>query len=217
MYTLRLYHDTISFVAKPYDLEAQHSILYVQKGSVVINERNAKYDEALYCRDVAKVKPTTEGTVIWRWELVRTDAANNLAKGEGIESHLVMSRRVRMFELAPHTKWVFRLDMIFNNEGSTGLHSHPGSGIRCLVSGNLHVRGRVGEESDNTKQGDAWYEEGSYPIISTTDDGDTSAFLRGIILPYEYSQFPDTAVWIEGAKSVKSDWKLFTQMIITLI
>jgi hypothetical protein len=100
---------------------------------------------------------------VWRWELVRTDAANNLARGDGVSSCLRMSRRVRMFELVPTSKWLFRLDCIYNNRGSTGLHSHPGSGIRCMLAGHLRVESEKGECSDNRLTGDCWYEEGSYP------------------------------------------------------
>ena len=121
-----------------------------------------------------------------------------------------------MFELTPRTKWLFRLDCIYDNQGSTGLHSHPGSGIRCLLSGNLHVRSSIGEESDNIRQGDCWYEEGSYPIVSTTDKGTTSSFLRGMVLPMEYAEYPDTAMWIEGKKSVISSWKSYAQEVVRL-
>ncbi len=62
------------------------------------------------------------------------------------------------------------------------------------------MRGVIGECSDNTKTGDAWYEEGSYPIISTTYGDEPAAFLRGMILPVEYDEYPDTAMWIEGRK-----------------
>ena len=72
------------------------------------------------------------------------------------------------------------------------------------------------ECSDNTKTGDAWYEEGSYPIISTTYGDEPAAFLRGMILPVEYDEYPDTAMWIEGEKKVQSSWKNYSQQVIML-
>ena len=127
--------------------------------------------------------------------------------------HWKKSAHVRII---PQNKMAFQTDCIYDNLGSTGLHSHPGSGIRCLLKGNLHVRGVIGESSDNEKEGDAWYEEGSYPIISTTYGDDPAAFLRGMVLPVEYDQYPDTAMWIEGSKSVQSSWKGYAQQVVML-
>jgi hypothetical protein len=217
MYTLRLYHDWFGPNARTIpDLEGQHSIVYIYQGSAAVNGRLHQRDTAAYSPDVTAIEAGPDGARVWRWELVRTSEPNNLAQGEGIKSHLRMSRRIRMFELVPTSKWLFRLDAILNNEGSTGLHSHPGSGIRCMIEGHLRVESEKGECSDNWHAGDAWYEEGSYPLVSTSDEGEKATFLRGMVLPPEYIRYPDTAVWIEGNKSCKSDWKAYAQNIVTL-
>ncbi len=218
MYTLRLYHDSyIPNSCAEEDLEAQHSILYVFKGSALVNGLKVEEDNAVYSKDVTSVEALGQGAVVWRWELVRTEDPNNLAWGEGVTSRLRMSRRIRMFELVPTSKWLFRLDCIYNNRGSTGLHSHPGSGIRCLLRGHLRVESDKGESSDNRLPGDCWYEEGSYPLISTSDPGETADFLRGMVLPPEYARYPDTAVWIEGKKTCESEWKCYVQEVVTLL
>jgi hypothetical protein len=218
MYTLRLYHDSYApGSVTDEDLEAQHSIAYVLDGSATINGQALGADEALYCKDNSAVEAGPDGAIIWRWELVRTEEANNLAWGDGVTSRLRMARRIRMFELVPTSKYLFRLDSIRNNRGSTGLHSHPGSGIRCMLDGHLRVESDKGESSDNSLTGDCWYEEGSYPLISTSDEGETANFLRGMVLPPEYDKYPDTAVWIEGSKTCYSEWKGYTQMVVTLL
>ncbi len=216
MYTLRLYHDRFESNAVSKDLEAQHSIVYVLEGSISVGTQTLGKDSAAYFHDVMPMAAGAAGATVWRWELVRAADPNNLASGEGIVSHLRMSRHIRMFELVPTSKWLFKLDCIVDNEGSTGLHSHPGSGIRCLLSGDLTVVSEKGECSENEKPGDCWYEEGAYPLISTTRPGNKATFLRGMILPPEYSNYPDTAIWIEGKKTCKSDWKLYAQRIVTL-
>ena len=217
MYTLRLYQDHFGPNTKTItDLEAQHSIVYIHEGSATVNGQLLKEDTAVYSRDVTTIEAGPNGAQVWRWELVRTGEPNNLAQGGGIKSHLRMSRRIRMFELVPTSKWLFRLDSIVDNEGSTGLHSHPGSGIRCMLEGHLRVESEKGECSDNRQPGDAWYEEGSYPLVSTSDAGEKATFLRGMVLPPEYIKYPDTAIWIEGAKSCKSDWKSYVQNVVTL-
>jgi hypothetical protein len=218
VYTLRLYQDVFepNAQADP-DLEAQHGIAYVHKGSATVNRQGLSSDSALISRDVLSVVAGPEGVSLWRWELVRTNEPNNLACGGGIDSRLIMARRIRMFELVPTSKWLFRLDSIIDNEGSTGLHSHPGSGIRCMIEGHLRVESDKGECSDNWRAGDAWYEEGSYPLVSTSDPGEKATFLRGMILPPEYAQYPDTAIWIEGAKTCTSGWKSYVQSVVTLL
>ena len=191
-------------------------MVYIYQGTADVNGQLLEKDTAVYSPDVTTIEAGPNGARVWRWELVRTSEPNNLGHGEGIKSHLHMSRRIRMFELVPTSKWLFRLDAILNNEGSTGLHSHPGSGIRCLLEGHLRVESEKGECSDNWHPGDAWYEEGSYPLVSTSDKGEKAAFLRGMVLPPDYIKYPNTPVWIEGKKSCKSDWKGYVLKVVTL-
>lgn len=226
MYSLRLFQDTIPQGVEVKPIICQHQIIYVYKGKIELNGQIVEEDSALYAQDSARIT-AIEDSIIWRFQLLRTSQPLDYAYGDGVVgSVLKMDRRVRMFDLQPRSQWLFRLDCIYDNVGSTGLHSHPGSGIRCLKSGELHVRGRVGEESDNVRPGDAWYEEGSYPIVSTSyvpdgqheaDPNNPSDFLRAMVLPVEYAEYPDTAMWIEGAKEVQSSWKSYSQQIVRLL
>lgn len=218
MYTLRLYHDRYAPGAKPTaDLKAQHSNVYIFDGSASINGSLLKKDEAAYAKDVLQIEAGPEGAAVWRWDLVRTNEPDNIAQGEGTISRLKMSRRIKMFELVPTSKWLFRLDAITDMMGSTGLHSHPGSGIRCMIEGQMRVESDKGECADNRHSGDCWYEEGSYPLVSTTDPGNVANFLRGMVLPPEYDRYPDTAIWIEGEKKCSAGWRNYVQNIVTLI
>lgn len=225
MYSLRLFQDFIPSGVEISPIRCQHQILYVYRGTVTVNDLVVAADHAQYAQDCSRVAAQTD-SIVWRFQLLRTSEPLIYAAGDGVRSILKMDRPVRMFDLQPRSQWLFRLDCIYDNVGSTGLHSHPGSGIRCLKSGELHVRGRVGEESDNVKPGDAWYEEGSYPIVSTSympdgiqkpDPANPSDFLRGMILPPEYAEYPDTAMWIEGEKAVQSSWKSYSQQIVRLL
>jgi len=216
MYSLRAIHDFIPAGVKLEPIEVQHAILYVLEGEAEINGETVGQDAAFYVFDIANIRALGKDTKIWRFELTPSEDAVVYAKGEGATSVLKMRRDVKMFEMMPRQQWLFRLDSIYGNTGSTGLHSHPGSGIRCLLSGNLHVRGTLGEESDNVKLGDCWYEEGCYPIVSSTWGDDPTAFLRAMVLPVEYAEYPDTAMWIEGEKVVKSSWKSYSQQVVRL-
>jgi len=217
MYTLSLYHDFYRGNVTC-DLQVQHAILYVLKGAAEINGISVAANEAVYGTDLITIK-TTADTTIWRYEIAPTSCGSNIITALGVVSHLKMALRPRMFELAPRTRWLFRLDTIIKFKGSTGLHSHPALGIRCLVEGGMRIESKitVAEESYSNKQGDVWYEEGSYPIISTADDGGVT-FLRGMILPAEYVDFGETATWIEGVdKKPEFTWKLYKQQVVTLI
>lgn len=217
MYLLKLFHDELASNAEVTPgLETQHTIIYVYKGSAVINGKTVSADSAVYAEDFATIKAGPQGATLWRWELVPETNPIHLVNGKGVSSVLRISRKVKMFELFPTGKWLFRLDCIVDNEGSTGLHSHPGSGIRCMINGQLRVRSEKGESSDNTRPGDCWYEEGAYPLVSTTDPGNKATFLRGMVLPPDYDKYPDTAIWIEGTKPCKSGWKNYFQKVINL-
>jgi len=170
-YLLKLFRDELASNSEVTPgLESQHTITYVWKGSVTVNGELIEADSAVYSEDFAAIKAGPEGAILWRWELVPECDPLHLLQGKGVNSILRIARKVRMFELVPTSKWLFRLDCIIDNQGSTGLHSHPGSGIRCMLNGQLRVRSDKGESSDNCEPGDAWYEEGSYPLVSTTDE-----------------------------------------------
>ena len=196
MYRLELFHDNLSPNAKA-ALQAQHSIIYDLKGSVTINGVGVPADSAVYAGDVAVIEACAEGATLWRWELVREADPLHLLGGRGVTSSVRMAREIKMFELVPTSKWLFRLDIIREAEGSTGLHCHPGSGIRCLLSGEFRVESQKGESSESRSPGDAWYEEGAYPLVSTAPPGVKTTFLRGMVLPPEFLNYGETATWIE--------------------
>lgn len=216
MYLLKLFHDDL-LPNSSVLLQAQHSIVYLRKGSATINGDVAPADSAVYAGDVVTMTAGPQGATLWRWELAPKADTLHLLTGDGVSSSLRMSRRIKMLELVPTSKWLFRLDSIIESEGSTGLHSHAGSGIRCLVSGKFHVQSQKGEESVSENPGDAWYEEGAYPVVSTSDPGIKVTFLRGMVLPPEYAQ-AHSVLWIEGKPGNKvGGRKLYVQKIVSLI
>lgn len=217
MYQLQLTHDELAAGATPQPLLTQHAIFYAHTGSANVNGQDLSADQALYLEDQATLVAGKEGAKIWRWEIVPDDLVARQLTGKGVlHSTLKMARRVKMFELVPTSDWLFRLDCIIEFEGTTGLHSHPGSGIRCMLNGHLRAESRKGESSNNTQPGDVWYEEGAYPLISTVDPGIKTTFLRGMILPPEFDRYGDTAYWIEGTPATKAGWRKYVQRVVTL-
>ena len=213
-YLLKLFRDELAPNAKVIPgLQSQHTITYIWKGSASVNGRLLLADSAVYSEDFAAIKAGPEGALLLRWELVPEADPLHLLQGDGVDSILCKSRHIRMLEMVPTSKWLFRLDTIIGFEGATGLHAHPGSGIRCLVDGEMHVRSEKGESSDNTQPGDTWYEEGSYPVVST---GSKATFLRGMVLPPEFDKYPYTVYWIEGVQPSGRRYKCYFQKAITL-
>lgn len=207
MYLQKLFHDTLAANTEA-SVEAQHSFIYVWKGSAAINGELIAEDSVAYAEDIVAVKAGDSGTELLRWELVPKDDPTHLLIGDHVSSVLRMARRIKMFELVPTSRWLFRLDSIVNAQGTTGLHAHPGSGIRCMLSSNgeSRVQSEKGEESISRNPGDVWYEEGAYPINSSRPPGVKNTFLRGMVFPPEFEQFHDTVIWIEGRpKSSGSD------------
>lgn len=223
MHLERLFHDTIATASKA-AVEAQHSFIYVWKGSASINGELISEDTAVYAEDIVVVNAGSSGAELLRWELTPEEDSLHLLAGGQATSVLRMSRRIKMFELVPTSRWLFRLDCILNAEGATGLHAHPGSGIRCMLSSNgeCRVKSEKGEESVSRNPGDVWYEEGSYPIDSIRPPGVQTTFLRGMIFPPEFENFYDTVIWMEGQRkggggeNSKKFVKHYLQKIVTL-
>jgi hypothetical protein len=221
MYLLNLFHDNLSPTSEVL-LQAQHSILYAWKGSATINGEGVAAGSAIYAGDVATIQAGTAGAVLWRWELTSKADPLHLLHGDGVASTLRMSRRIKMFELVPTSKWLFRLDCIREAQGSTGLHCHPGSGIRCLLSGDFRIESEKNEASVSHNPGDAWYEEGAYPLVATAPPGVKTTFLRGMVLPPDFLGYGETATWIEHKPNMtltttgEPRWKAYVQKVITL-
>ena len=217
MYQLQLTEDELSPGTGADPLWTQHAIIYAWKGAADINGERLHVDNAVYVEDQAVIAAGNEGATLWRWEIVPTAQARQRLAGTGVRhSVLKMARRVKMFELVPTSNWLFRLDCIKKHQGSTGLHSHPGSGIRCMLNGHLRIASQKGESSDNGRPGDSWYEEGAYPLVSTAGPGLTATFLRGMVLPPEFEQYAETANWIEGVPATNAGWHKYLQRVVTL-
>ncbi len=217
MYSLKKWADTLAPDARvPAALPAQHSIIYVARGGAAVNGEQLRVGEAVYVDGYLDLVAGPEGATLWRWGVTPEIDSPGLLEGAGISSVCRMSRQVKMFEMVPTSKWLFRLDCVIGFEGTTGLHSHPGSGIRCLIDGRLRTESQKGEDTDNRAVGDVWYEEGAYPLTSTVEPGFKATFVRGMILPPEFAVHHDTAMWIENKEPTMEGWKAMAQKVVTL-
>jgi quercetin dioxygenase-like cupin family protein len=88
----------------------------------------------------------------------------------------------RAVELDPSTPWIMRHDRVaFQPGGIAHRHTHPGPGIRCLLSGSI----TIDSEGDVTTYGpgEPWFESGPEPVLATTSATEPSAFTRVLLLP----------------------------------
>jgi hypothetical protein len=88
-------------------------------------------------------------------------------------------------ELDPSVEWLLRCDRVdFPPGGVAYLHTHPGPGIRCLLSGEI----RIDTEGRSSTYGplEAWFERGPEPVFAAASEREETAFVRVMLLPREW-------------------------------
>jgi quercetin dioxygenase-like cupin family protein len=92
----------------------------------------------------------------------------------------------REVALDPATPWLMRHDRVdFQPGGVAHRHTHPGPGIRCLLSGEITIDSEG--EVRTYRPGEAWFEAGPDPVLATTSATEPSAFARVLLLPAEWA------------------------------
>jgi hypothetical protein len=82
-------------------------------------------------------------------------------------------------------EWLLRCDRVdFPPGGIAYRHTHPGPGIRCLLSGSIRIETR--ESSHDYGPFEAWFERGSDPVYAVASETEDSAFVRVMVLPIEW-------------------------------
>ena len=88
-------------------------------------------------------------------------------------------------ELDASTEWLARCDRIdFPPGGVAYRHTHPGPGIRYLLSGGIEIQ--TGGRSEVYAPGEAWFESGPEPVYAAAAKDVESAFVRVLLLPVEW-------------------------------
>jgi hypothetical protein len=136
---------------------------------------------------------------------VETEAGNRVVYDlEGNEAHFGAARvagRALRFELEPESgpdallsaavdldpvaSWLLRCDRVdFPSGGIAHRHTHPGPGIRCLLSGRIRIES--GGETHEYGPLEPWFESGQEPVLALTSESEESAFVRVMLLPREW-------------------------------
>jgi hypothetical protein len=176
---LRLYEDTF-----PGDgsldgtLPAMPRMIFVVHGSMRIESRELRDGDTWFGQDPVSLAPGGTGVTLWRFELASSDATAGMARGRGLISHEKISAPLTQL---PKGDLLMRGDSVaFPPSGCAYLHTHQGSGIRCLVEGGIRIdtHGR----STSYGPGGAWFEPGPEPVFAQAADRPTR-FIRVMILP----------------------------------
>jgi hypothetical protein len=105
-------------------------------------------------------------------------------------------------ELDPWTEWLMRCDRIdFPPGGVAYRHTHPGAGIRRLLTGSIRIEGPDGVTTDYGPGG-AWYEGFDHPVLATASETEPSAFVRVLLLPREW-EGKRTITYVDPADEAK--------------
>jgi len=212
-YSLSYYNDTLADgVSLTFADDGIHRIFYVHRGNATVDGKALTADEAVYRHGACTVTGSGGGGRVFRWEL-GTSAGKVPAN---IESMLRMTRECWTIDIAGGSEWLFRLDSIVHNPPDPAdCHTHPGPGIRALLSGEFVIR-QTSENGGGAYPGDPWWETGTEAVISTPVGDKPVHFLRGMLLPVAFKGRPDTANWLRVKPKQKSAWKLYVDQAIEL-
>ncbi len=157
-----------------------HGAAWLQTGALSCNDKPLDEGCGIYLAEGTRLDQRgSDPAVVIRFGF--NDSAHTGNNRDSIDRTLVLSCNFK----APGPSAVMRLDQVdFPPAAIAYRHTHPGAGIRYLVSGGLHVDGEHG--ADDMTPGKAWFEEANAPVKATAVDRISTRFVRLMLLPEEY-------------------------------
>ncbi len=115
-----------------------------------------------------------------RWEVARDDGGDGLLRGA---PHCTSAAKLAAeIDLDPGFGWLMRCDKVsFPKGGIAYTHIHQGPGIRCCLEGRIRIETQG--QSHSYGPGEAWFENGSDPVLAPTSEETETTFVRCFILP----------------------------------
>ena len=146
------------------------SLYEFRKGVETIGGNRVVYDLA---RDEAFFGAASVDGHALVWQLDR-----NAAEAEGV----LLSRDI---QLDPFADWIVRCDRIdFPKGGVAYPHTHPGPGIRYLLTGDIAIKSEG--RTSFYGPGAAWFENGDEPVYAAASSHIETSFVRVLLLPQEW-------------------------------
>lgn len=215
-YSINFYQDQLVGVGKSRPIGAGNRILFVRFGEVTVNGESYAAGQSLYCGEDVTLEGGAEWSQLWRWEVDLPNGEHTLLDGEGVLSHMRMSRVITALTMPKGSEWLFRLDQITAPPGRvTDPHQHPGPGVRCLLEGTFNVQ-QLAESMRGRVPGEPWWETGEDTVIAWGSKTMHARFLRGMVLPVEH-EGQATGKWLQGAANKpRGNWILHVDQTITV-
>jgi hypothetical protein len=132
---------------------------------------------------------TEDGTRVV-YDVAREEAHFGAARVEGHALVWELGEREEGAKLSAEVEpesgaWLLRCDRVdFPPRGVAYRHTHPGPGIRCLLSGSIRIETQG--SSHDYGPFEAWFERGSDPVYAAASETEDSAFVRVMLLPAEW-------------------------------
>ena len=182
---LRLYEDRLPVASDPVYLPALERALYILEGDVTVEfaEGCANHVAGSAWLGAAPIAllPGATGARLLRWELLAPPepASGALRSAPSAVSEKKLSATTA---LDRGFGWLMRCDRVgFPKGGVAYAHVHQGPGIRYCLEGAIEI------ESDGRTHrygpGEAWFEEGSVPVLAPTSQEAETSFVRCFVLP----------------------------------
>lgn len=216
-FRLRIYHDHVVEGAEA-TLAAERRVIYCVSGEADLSSgsRNAKLrdDDGFFSDQTVTLRGGPEGARLWRWELVRPDAAAGEIKVAGIKSTNAGDYTI---ELDTSVKYFMRLDRVsFPLGGEALTHTHAAAGVRCQLTGSLFIDS-LGKRY-RVWPGDSWVEHGPDHVYAKGSEIHLSSFVRVMVIPEEYrGRSTITYVRPEDKDRVKSQsYKRYLEETVTI-
>ena len=184
-YELRLYQDELA-PAAPLSVSTQGvTAVYIVSGGLRVRTSNFTgvlgAGSAFHTAHAAQLSAGNLATVVLRWQLMRADAPDALASGNGVTRTMLLNAAM---QLDASQSYLLRCDRVdFPPGGEALTHTHRGGGIRCLLMGGIDIH--TGGTVQRYLPLEPWFEAGPDPVYAKASPMVASGFARVMILPRE--------------------------------
>jgi len=185
MLTLRLIEDRLPASGDPVYLPALSRAVYVIDGDVMVELATGcghQAAQSAWLGDAALgLVPGTAGARVLRWELTAAEAQDDgtLRSAPHCTSTVKLAARI---DIDPGFGWLMRCDRVgFPKGGIAYTHVHQGPGIRYCLEGRIRIESEG--QTHSYGPGEAWFENGSSPVLAPTSEETETSFVRCFVLP----------------------------------
>jgi hypothetical protein len=184
-FTLRLLEDHLPKAGDPVYLPRLSRAIYIVEGDAMVELPSGCAHQAAGSAWIGGeeigIVAGADGVRLLRWELSppAEDNEGTLRAAPQATSTLKLAAEI---ELDRGFGWLMRCDRVsFPKGGIAYTHVHQGPGIRYCLEGKIRIE--VPGHTNSYGPGEAWFENGSDPVLAPTAEDTETTFVRCFILP----------------------------------